>query len=246
MKIVITQPNYLPWLGYFAQINSCDQFVVLDDVQFARREWQNRNRIINREGKISFLTLPIKKAPRSTKINEIRVAEGFDFKQHLAVISDFYQLKERNSEMAAVLASILDNSLLDSSINLSCLNTHIFEKICNLAGIKPVILYSSQVYPILGNDNLETPTERLLNICKQLGADVYLSSPGAKQYMQSELYKFQDCSIEVLWQNFCHKSYGQSISGKPFMPFMSIIDYICNSDIASLRSYLEACHFEID
>lgn len=244
MKLVVTQPNYLPWLGYFAQLNACDHLVVLDDVQFARREWQNRNKIVNRDGKVSFVTLPIRKAPRSTNINEIRVSEDFKFDQHLDKFASYYRFDRHNDPRSLLLSSILDNSILDSSPTLSVLNTSIFQKISSLAGINFSLSFSSQLFST--NDDIEkqTPTERILSICQKLGADVYLSSPGAKHYMDKELFKFYDSSIQVLWQKFTHKPYARGLGNQPFVPYLSIVDYICNSDLSSLKIYLAACHDE--
>ena len=90
MKVVITQPNYLPWLGYFAQLQASDVWVVLDDVQYSRREWQNRNRIVGPYINPSYLSLPIKKAPRCSLINEIHISSDFKPSDHLSLISTFY------------------------------------------------------------------------------------------------------------------------------------------------------------
>ena len=75
--IVITQPTYMPWIGYFHQLLTADIFVVLDSVQFVKRSWQCRNRIISREGSISYLTLAVKKTSRNCLIKDIEINDDF-------------------------------------------------------------------------------------------------------------------------------------------------------------------------
>ena len=73
MKVAIMQPAYLPWLGYFSLMDQVDKFVILDTVQFARRSWQQRNRIKTADG-INMLTVPvIKKGKYDQKINEVLI-----------------------------------------------------------------------------------------------------------------------------------------------------------------------------
>ena len=73
-SIAIMQPTYLPWSGYFSLIDSVDQFVFLDHVQFARRSWQQRNRILQK-GKELWLSIPVVKSPQNTILTDIRVAD---------------------------------------------------------------------------------------------------------------------------------------------------------------------------
>lgn len=244
MKIAITQPNYLPWLGYFAQLNACDHLVVLDDVQFARREWQNRNRIINRQGLVSFLTLPTRKAPRSSRINEMCVSKDFSFVKHLNLISAYYRLFDGKNDTLKFLESLLDDNLLQASANLSILNTSLFCQISSHAQICFDISFSSQICPVSFSQDSITPTERLLEICKKLDARTYLSSFGARHYMEEELFKFRDSSVEIVWQKFNHRPYISSTLSHNFVSHMSVVDYICNSSLSTLKEYVQNCHYE--
>ena len=74
MKVVITQPTYLPWLGYFELVAQADVFVFLDTVQFERQSWQSRNKIRSSDGRIHWLSVPVIAAPLDTLIKDIELA----------------------------------------------------------------------------------------------------------------------------------------------------------------------------
>ena len=107
MKVVITQPNFLPWLGYFHQMISADIIIILDNVQYLKREWQNRNRIIYRNGEIKYLTIPVQKMHQKTLIKEILISDMFKSSDIVNKIKSAYIGTERNEEMVDILQHFL-------------------------------------------------------------------------------------------------------------------------------------------
>ena len=221
MRVTILQPSYLPWLGYFEQMQRSDQFVLYDDVQFTRRDWRNRNRIRVPEGSV-WLTVPvIQKNKYEQSLLETKIDNSTSWKRkHLETIrchyskTPFFDLyfpwceKVFNSEW---------NFLLDLSL----------ETIQYLKGqlkISTPLLRSSE----LGGTG--DKTERLISVCKQLGATQYLSGESAKNYISEK--DFSDQGIELEYQEYQHPEYPQRYEG--FVPFLSTIDLLFNCGDKSL------------
>lgn len=91
MKITILQPNYIPWIGYFEIIKSSDIFIFLDDVQYTKRDWRNRN-FINVNNKKYLLTIPVNtKGKFYQKINEVKLTDQKFKEKHLEIIRQNYK-----------------------------------------------------------------------------------------------------------------------------------------------------------
>lgn len=243
MKVVITQPNFLPWIGYFHQIIESDVFVILDNVQYSRREWQNRNRVITRSGRIEFLTVPVKKSPRNTRINQIYVSEAFSPNSLLKQVELAYKGLLSQTSIHAYVGEILSSIIYEpEKVKLIDISLKLIKALASLAKIKAdFVLASSFSPPALSS---YTATDRLLDICRKLNATKYLSSMGAREYMEAELYKFEEAGISVLWQVFEHKSYTQS--RYPFVSHLSIIDYLVHRKPESVAEYINQCGDFVD
>ena len=215
MRVTILQPSYLPWLGFFEQMHRSDQFVLYDDVQFTRRDWRNRNRIRVQEGSV-WLTVPvIQKNKYEQNLLETKIDNSTSWKRkHLESIrchyskTPFFDLyfpwceKTFNREW---------NFLLDLSL----------ETIQYLKGklkINTPLLRSSE----LGESG--NKSERLISICKQLGATQYLSGESARNYISEK--DFSDQGIGLEYQNYQHPEYPQRYDG--FVPLLSTIDLLFN------------------
>ena len=241
MKVVITQPNFLPWIGYFAQIYSSDKFIFLDDVQYNRREWQNRNRIINRKGKISYINININKAPRETHINKIEISKNFNYKKILFLVKEYYSGTEYVDNLCKYLDKGFSQALINSEGLLSKFNIELIKYFCTLLGIEIDYQISSNIN--LKDFKIKSPSEKLLILCKKYSADTYLSSVGARNYMLPEIQIFKDSNIKINWQNFIHKNYLKNSKNK-FISHLSIVDFLAHNNLHSLKDYLKSCHFE--
>jgi hypothetical protein len=221
MRVTILQPSYLPWLGFFEQMHRSDQFVLYDDVQFTRRDWRNRNRVRVQEGSV-WLTVPvIQKNKYEQSLLETKIDNSTSWKRkHLETIrchyskTPFFDLhfpwceKVFNSEW---------NFLLDLSL----------ETIQYLKGelkINTPLLRSSEL------GGIGDKAERLISICKQLGATQYLSGESARNYISEK--DFSDQGIELEYQEYQHPEYPQRYEG--FVPFLSTIDLLFNCGDKSL------------
>ena len=106
-----------------------------------------------------------------------------------------------------------------------------------------MFVYASIKYDIYWSSDFEenikynSPTERLLEICKIFNAKTYLSAPGSKDYMANEIFKFKQSNIKIEWHSFNHLSY----LNNDFKPYMSVVDFISHRPIKDLKDYLQIC-----
>jgi len=212
-KIAVLQPSYLPWLGFFEQMMSVDSFVFYDDVQYTKNDWRNRNRVKTKEGFL-WLTIPVKSST-SLQIREVRIDGSKHWQEkHRKTIAQLYSKSPYFEEVSALFEPFWTNRyefLLDAlrdSIVLIAEYLHIETK----------ILFSSELQ-ITGDKN-----EKLVNMCKILGASHYYSGLAAQNYLDIEL--FNKNGIEVAFQYYKHPTYPQ-IHGD-FISHLSIIDLLFN------------------
>lgn len=220
MIVSVHQPQYLPWLGYFDKIDKADAFVLLDNVQFKKNEWQNRNKIKTAQGWM-WLTVPVLyKFPQL--INEVGVnnTDRWQHKQRQALVSNY-----RKSPFWQMLEGFFEETFSRQWTIISELNIHVVEKLVSLLGIETPVHVASEMgtFP-------EDPDERLIALTKHLGGDTYLAGSGGKDYM--DLAKYEKNGIRVIFQEYHHPTYGQ-LYGQ-FEPYMSAIDLLYNHGEKSL------------
>ena len=221
MRITILQPSYLPWLGFFEQMSRADKFVLLDDVQYTRRDWRNRNRVRVNDG-WAWLTVPVQQKNKfSQSIIETRIDNSVAWrKKHLQTLRQHYCKSQFFENYFPRCQKIYEKEwtfLFDI-----CLETISFLK--EEIGIETPLLRSSNMN-ITGEK-----TERLLSICRELGATHYLSGEAAKDYILEE--DFSNQGIELEYQKYEHPVYPQRYPG--FVPQMSTIDLLFNCGERSL------------
>ncbi|UCG08719.1 MAG: WbqC family protein [Desulfobacterales bacterium] len=221
MIVAVHQPQYLPWLGYFDKIRIADVFCYLDNVQYKKNEWQNRNRIKTAQN-WQWLTVPVHyRFPQ--KINEVEINNSVNWKKkHLQALITNYSKAPYFKDYITPLEDLFtkDWELL-SEFNIGLLER--LREFLNLHD-KPAIPASSMV---LRDD----PTERLIDICKTVGADTYLAGQDGRTYM--DLERFRANGITVITQEFKHPVYPQLYD--EFQSHMSIVDLLFNCGPESIK-----------
>lgn len=221
MIVAVHQPQYLPWLGYFDKIRIADVFCYLDNVQYRKNEWQNRNRIKTAQN-WQWLTVPVHyRFPQ--KINEVEINNSVNWKKkHLQALITNYSKAPYFKDYITPLEDLFtkDWELL-SEFNIGLLER--LREFLNLHD-KPAIPASSMV---LRDD----PTERLIDICKAVGADTYLAGQDGRTYM--DLERFRANGITVITQEFKHPVYPQLYD--EFQSHMSIVDLLFNCGPESIK-----------
>jgi hypothetical protein len=226
MNCAIMQPTYLPWSGYFNLISESDIFVFLDDVQFNRRSWQSRNRILL-NGKSFLLTIPTKKKGGDALINEIEVAHDVKWRnKHLITISRAYANLEYGKEVLDIVNLTLSKKL-DKLLDY---NIEIIQTLSNALGLSPEWKFSSEM-----NCNFQR-SKKIEYITKQLGCDKYWSPLGSKQYLEEDK-AFQSSEINLAFQLFTPREYPQNSA--EFIASLSIIDVIAHLGIDGTKEYIK-------
>ena len=222
MKVAIHQPQYLPWIGYFDKMDQADCFVLLDDVQFKKNEWQNRNRIKNALG-WQWLTVPVvHRFPQ--RLAEVRVNDAAPWsRKHLRALSMNYAAAPAFDAHRAFFQEVYGREWkLLTDLTLATL-AYLVEAL----GIETkLVLASSLALP-----EREDATERLVAICQALGADTYLSGTGGRDYL--DVGRFAEAGLQVHFQAFRCPIYPQRFGA--FEPNLSIVDLLFNRGERSLQ-----------
>lgn len=230
--VAIMQPTYLPWIGYFGMIDRADVFVFLDSVQFARRSWQQRNRIKAANG-VQMLTVPVlKKGAREQRIDDVRIDDAARFaEKHRRAIEHAMAKAPYFKDYSGGLFATLEAG----HERLADLDIALIRWLSGAFGIDTSFAQSSQI------DAAGSKADLLAEICRALGGDVYLSAPGSAEYIE-ESDAFQRAGVALIYHSFEHPAYAQ-LHG-PFEPYLSAIDLLFNlgpGSLACIRSgYLEA------
>ena len=213
-KVAILQSNYIPWKGYFDLINMVDEFILYDDMQYTRRDWRNRNKIKTQNG-LAWLTIPVEvKGKYFQKINETKISEKDWAKKHWQQIKQHYSKTNYFKDYKDIFEELY---LSCNEEYLSQINYKFLTAINNILGIKTNIRWSSEF------NLLDGQTEKLLGICKDCNADIYLSGPAAKDYFNEELAKKENIKVE--WMDYSgYLEYEQL--HPPFEHGVSILDLI--------------------
>jgi WbqC-like protein len=225
MTVVILQPGYLPWLGFFDQMRRADVFVYYDDVQYDTHGWRNRNRIKTQQGPL-WLTVPVRHAGLSKpRIVDVEIDGRTNWaKKHVASIRQAYAA----SPFLKQYMPALEELLMRPWARLVDLDTAAAALVGEWLGIRSRIERASEL-GIAGGQS-----ERLLNICRHFHASAYLSGSAAREYLDVPL--FERNGVDVRWQDYAHPEYPQ-LHGA-FVPYMSAIDLVLNCGDES-RSVLE-------
>jgi hypothetical protein len=214
--IAVVQSNYIPWRGYFDLINSVDEFILYDDVQYTIRDWRNRNIIKTATGP-KWLTIPVEvKGKYLQKIRDTVVSDPSWSKKHWAFIVHSYSRAQYFSQYRESFEELY---LQEEEKLLSRVNYRFIVAICRILRIDTTISWSMD-YDLVGDK-----TERLVHLCEQAGATSYLSGPSAKAYLDEALFKA--AGIAVSYMDYSgYKQYTQLYP--PFESRVSIIDLLFN------------------
>jgi hypothetical protein len=229
MKLAIMQPYFLPYIGYFQLIHAVDRFVIYDDVQFIKRGWINRNRMLN-QGSDHMFTIPLAKAPRDQLINQ-RTINGLAWeKDRIKLMS----LIKRSYGKAPFFESSLKTieACMDAQTDLLAdFITHTLEICCQSLGIKTPMMRASE----LDIDRKLKGEDRILSICEQLGATQYINACGGQDLYDRD--HFNSRGIELFFIKSGEIAYPQFKN--EFVPWLSIIDVMMFNSPARIRQYLD-------
>ena len=214
--VAIVQSNYIPWKGYFDLIARVDEFVLYDDVQYTRRDWRNRNRIKTARGPL-WLTSPVQVSGRYLqRIRDVVVDEVNWAEKHWRTILHHYAAAPAASDHREALEELYRTAPCRW---LSEINEHFLAGMCRLLEIDACLRQSSEL------DLTGDRSQRLVSMCRQLGASTYVSGPSARAYLDEPLFQVE--GIRVEWADYSGYSEYRQLH-PPFDHHVSIVDLLLN------------------
>jgi len=214
-SIAIMQPVYLPWLGYFEQMALCDEFMFLDDVQYTKQDWRNRNRIRTKDGSM-WLTVPIKRNKLGQLLNETQINHQLKWhRKHLSALEMNYKPCHYYKDIIELYNTVFmakPDRLIDLTIPL-------IKAFAQYMAIEPVFTNASD-FEISSNDK----QGRVIELCNIRGAEIFYTGPSAQDYIEDDV--FAKGGVTAVFQNYIHPVYEQHFKG--FESHMSIIDLLMN------------------
>lgn len=213
--VAILQSNYIPWKGNFDLINMVDEYIILDDVQYTKRDWRNRNCIVTKDG-IKWLTIPVKNISFHQKIKDTEIVSCDWADKHWRLIDQSYRFAPFYSRLENSIKQMYENALEERF--LSRINYIFLEGICKLLEIRTKI----QWYHTYDPQGIKS--DRILDICVKANADNYISGPAARTYLDTKV--FEERGISVKWMSYDGYPEYEQLHGHPFSHNVSILDLL--------------------
>lgn len=227
MRLAIMQPYFMPYIGYFQLINSVDKFVIYDNIQYTKKGWINRNRILA-NGKDQLITLPIKKDSDYLNVVERELSESWDKDKSkmLNVIKASYNKAPYFQETFELISKCLNNP----EANLFRFIYDSIVLINNHLEIKTPIIISSTI----DADHTLKSQDKVLSLCKEQNADVYINSIGGVELYDKETFKQNNIKLNFIKSNpIQYKQFNNE-----FVSWLSIIDVLMFNSKEQIKEYL--------
>lgn len=229
-RLVLIQSNYIPWKGYFDLIAASDEFAIFDEVQFTKNDWRNRNRIAL-NGKLHWLTIAIKTAGAARQSIQAAEVSRRDWAHvHWETLRQAYRKAPCFGEVGPVLEDAYRQAAAFD--RLTDINELFLKTICGLLGVTTPIVHAEIVERAAA-----TPTQRIVEICKERGATEYLSGPAARAYMEEELLR--EAGVALKYADYSgYPEYPQQLPA--FEHGVSIVDALFQCGAAGARAMLKS------
>jgi hypothetical protein len=216
-KVAILQSNYIPWKGYFDMINSVDEFIFYDEMQYTKNDWRNRNKIKTPQGS-AWLTIAVRQENLQQKINETEVFDQKWAIKHWRTLAQTYAKAPYFREYKDVFEALYNTP---DFTNLSQINYAFIKAICEQLGIRTKLSWSTDY--VLG----EGKTERLVQLVRDAGGAEYVSGPAARDYLQADL--FAAANIKLTWMDYSGYPEYQQLGPAPFEHGVTALDLLFNT-----------------
>jgi len=228
MILTAHQPTYLPWLGTFHKILLADKFCFFDIVQYQKRDWDNRNKILTNNGPL-WLSVPVQSSNHFTKtIGNIKVNNETDWskKQYKTIFLNY-----KNHPYFEEHKAFLEDMFLKIKwVRLVDLNIYFYKYILKILE-KDIPLIKASEYKFEGQKS-----DLVLDMCKQLGASTYIFGGEGENYANKQ--SFEKENIKLYFQKYNHPEYKQYRHGKEFVSNLSILDLIMNYKQSEIKNII--------
>ena len=222
---VISQPRYMPSLNYFHRMVLADQFIYLDNVQYTPRDWENRNKLKGPEG-FSWLSIPVVRESRDQKIIDTKIDKEQNWpERHIKTIRHFYSRAPYYHEFFYLFEQVYNKNW----VYLYDINEEIINIFCDIWDINCSFRRASEAG--VGG----TGEELLINLCKESGADVYLSGEMGGNYINRE--NWDKAELDLYFHDYIFPIYPQLFGD--FIPWLSALDLLMNCGKAGRQIFSE-------
>lgn len=230
MKVGIMQPYFFPYVGYWQLISVVDKYVIYDDVNYINKSWINRNFILI-NGEAIRINLFLKGASQNKKINEIEILDDKFYKdKFLKTIKNSYNKAPYFSEVFPIIQKIIYNKEKKLSLYLK----YLIEEICSYLLIDTELLLSSE----LNKNNQLKGQEKILEICRVIGADTYYNAIGGQDLYSYEEFEKRNIRLRFLKsESIEYKQFNNKFIGN-----LSIIDIMMFNSVEKIREFLKQYH----
>ena len=218
--VAIHQPEHLPYPGFIGKVLQSDLFVILDHVPYRRRYFQNRNKIVNKDGNEQWLIMPIKKAAFDAPINSIIISDDHNWQRnYLGRLKEAYKNANNYNDFSPFIKKII----LGKEKNLCKINIDIIHFLLfDIFGYRGKIVRSSEL-------NLKSSkSDLMLEISEKTGSDTYLSGTSGRDYLKVE--SFNNSNIKLKFLDYNPFEFTKSVS-----PYLSVLDPLMRYD----RNYVK-------
>lgn len=225
MKIGIMQPYFLPYIGYFQLLNAVDKYVIYDNIQYSKKGWINRNRILQ-NGKDLLISIPLEKDSDYLDVKDRCVSKGFDRKKLLNQIRESYRKAPYFEEVMLMMENIINFE----GENLFQYIYNSVQRICAYLNINTEIVISSS----LSIDHSLKGQDKVLAICKELQATDYINAIGGQELYNKEDFKKENIGLHFLSTNpIEYKQFKNE-----FVPWLSILDVMMFNSVDEMGEML--------
>lgn len=224
--IAIMQPYIFPYIGYFQLINAVNEFIIYDNIQYTKKGWINRNRILV-NGKPEYVSIPLKKGSSYFDVNQRFISESFDKEKMLRKLQSVYV----KSPFIDKVFPIIEKIIFYEEQNLFKFIFNSLDIICNYLGIKTKIIKSSSIKI---NHDLKSES-KVKEICKYLKSDIYINPIGGLELYKKENFTKEGIELFFLKPNL--EEYDQ-FEGVEFVPGLSIIDIMMFNSPEQIKTML--------
>ncbi len=225
VRAAILQPSYLPWLGFFHQMAQSDVFVVLDDVQYDKHGWRNRNRIKTAQD-AQWLTVPVlTKSQGKPLVKDVLINNGNAHwrSDHLKSIQQNYSKAPFFGDYLGIFSGIYSREwerLIDADMAF-------------IMALKDALQIATKIEFASNLEAEGDRVQRLVSMCKKLGAEEFLEGGAGRNYLAGNGEQlFASNGIKLIYHDYQHPTYPQ-LYGE-FIPYLSVVDLLFNCGGESL------------
>lgn len=229
MDISIMQPYLFPYIGYFQMINCSDYFIIADDVQYIKKGWVNRNRILL-NGEPSLITLPVKRGNSLAKINENQFVEKDHPRGRTYFLNKIYNAYHKAPEFEVSYA-LIEKILNYRNNNVGEYLQNSIREICSYLNIQTEMIMES-TFDLLPDMNYQ---DSVIDVCKRLEATRYINAIGGMNLYSAEKFKAHGIELNfiktresITYKQFYHQ----------FVPGLSIIDVMMFNTVTQIKELL--------